>query len=103
MTLPGKRLLGAAAEISQTFLLPMQRLIKRYFNLPRREIGYLRFILESYDGLMFMRTLDASTGLVEVGYPPSRSADACGVLAALTRELAWRESSPPTGDEHGFC
>jgi hypothetical protein len=76
----------------------MQRLKKRYFYLPRREIGYLRFILESYDGLTFMSTLDASTGLVEIGYPPSRVADVRELLDALTRELGWRESQAPAVD-----
>ena len=28
---------------------------KRYFQMPRAEIGHLRFILESYDGLAFAR------------------------------------------------
>ena len=37
---------------------------KRYFRLPRAEIGHLRFILESYDGLAFARTLDSGSGLV---------------------------------------
>lgn len=96
-------LLVTPPKCYEPFIQPMQKLIKRYFNLSRHDIGYLRFILESYDGLMFMRTLDASTGLVEIGYPPSRLADVCGLLTALERELAWRESPPPTGDEHGFC
>ena len=48
---------------------------KRYFQMPRAEIGHLRFILESYDGLAFARTLDNQLALVEIAYPPSRRHD----------------------------
>ncbi len=39
---------------------------QRQFRLSRREIGYLRFLVEGYDGLLFMRTLDGrSAGTAE--------------------------------------
>ncbi len=60
---------------------------KRCYRLPPREIGYLRFVLEAYDGLAFARTLDARAGLVEIAWPPSRSADAEALLAALRLEI----------------
>jgi hypothetical protein len=74
---------------------PGQPFIKRYFCLPRAAIGYLRFILESYDGLAFARTLDAADGLVEIAVPPSRADDADTLLAALIAELGMREVEPP--------
>lgn len=69
---------------------------KRYYRLDRAAIGMLRFLLESYDGLAFMRTLDAREALVEVAYPPSRSRDAEALLAAFAAELGIAEvPSPP--------
>jgi hypothetical protein len=68
---------------------------KRYFLLPRTEIGHLRFILESYDGLAFARTLDRKIGLVEISYPDNRSEDAEGLLRALTAEIGMREVAAP--------
>jgi len=38
--------------------------IKRYYRIDRSEIHYLRFILEGYDGVAVMRTLDPQQGLV---------------------------------------
>jgi hypothetical protein len=70
-------------------------LAKRYFRLPRREIGYLRFILESYDGLAFVRTLDPQEALVEIAFPDSRRQDAGSLLSALIEELAMIETAPP--------
>lgn len=68
---------------------------KRYFMLPRAEIGQLRFILESYDGLAFARTLDKQNGLVEIAYPTSRSCDVDMLLKALTAELGLQEVAVP--------
>ena len=68
---------------------------KRYFLLPRAEIAHLRFILESYDGLAFARTLDSREGLVEIAYPATRKDDAGVLIAALCQEVALREVPPP--------
>ena len=68
---------------------------KRYYRLPRREIGYLRFILESYDGLAFMRTIDAGNGLVEIAWPPARTVDVEPLLAALEGEAGMVEVPAP--------
>ena len=59
---------------------------KRHFRLPPAEIAWLRFVLESYDGLAFVRTLDGRDGLVEIAFPPSRRKDAEALLASLCRE-----------------
>jgi hypothetical protein len=73
-------------------------LAKRYFRLSRREIGYLRFILESYDGLAFVRTLDPREALVEIAFPISRRQDAGRLLEALAEECAMVETAaPPSG------
>ncbi len=73
----------------------MNILAKRYFRLPRQEIGYLRFILESYDGLAFVRTLDPQEALVEIAFPASRRQDADALLRALVEELAMIETASP--------
>jgi Domain of unknown function (DUF4911) len=59
---------------------------KRSFHVPRQEIAYLRFIVEAYDGLLFLRTLDAATGMVEIAWPTSREEEAAALLAALAGE-----------------
>lgn len=68
-----------------------QYLEKRCFLLPRREICTLRFLLEGYDGLAFLRTLDAQQALVEIGWSPSRRVDALALLAALGGEISLQE------------
>ena len=68
---------------------------KRYFQMPRAEIGHLRFILESYDGLAFARTLDRQLALVEIAYPPSRVRDVETLLDALSEEVGLQEVAAP--------
>jgi len=40
------------------------------FHVDRREISYLRFTLESYDGMAAVTTLDPYTALIEVSIAP---------------------------------
>lgn len=68
---------------------------KRYFVVSRKDISTMRFILESYDGLMFMRTIDAKAGVIEVAYHPSRYEDAEDLLQALTIEVGLTPTDPP--------
>lgn len=68
---------------------------KRYFVVSRKDISTMRFILESYDGLMFMRTIDAKAGVIEVAYHPSRCEDAEDLLQALTIEVGLTPTDPP--------
>ena len=68
---------------------------KRYFQMPRAEIGHLRFILESYDGLAFARTLDNRLALVEIAYSPSRVNDVETLLEALVKEVGLQEVAAP--------
>jgi len=68
---------------------------KRYFQMPRAEIGHLRFSLESYDGLAFARTLDNQLALVEIAYPPSRRHDVEPLLEVLAVEIALQAVAAP--------
>lgn len=73
--------------------------IQRVFRMPPAEIGYLRFLLESYDGLGFVRTLDGRQALVEIAFSPSRRQDAEALLSALAAECAMAEVSALPPDE----
>jgi hypothetical protein len=68
---------------------------RRYFRLPPKEVGYLRFLLEGYDGLAFLRTIDGRQALVEVSYAPSLAKETVPLLAALEAEVGLTEIPPP--------
>ncbi len=54
-----------------------------YFRVDRKEICFFRFILEAYDGLAALRTLDPRQGIVAVHIAPGRDADFLDLLADL--------------------
>lgn len=74
---------------------PDGSMIKVCCQVDKRQIGYLRFTLESYDGLGFIRTLDASQGLIEIAWTVSREADVRALLAALANEVNMRPVPQP--------
>lgn len=59
---------------------------RRYRLAPAR-IGMLRFLAEGYDGILFLRTIEAATAVVELSWSQSCAADAEGILGALSAEL----------------
>ena len=67
----------------------------RRFRLKKEDIAYLKFILEGYQGLAIMRTLDATQGVVEVFIPPGAEGDMELILTGLARELGLREVAAP--------
>ncbi len=40
------------------------------FHVDRREISYLRWIMESYDGMAFLKTIDSRQALIELEISP---------------------------------
>lgn len=60
---------------------------RRRYRLAPARIGMLRFLVEGYDGILFLRTIEARTAVVELNWSESCAFDAAGILAALCAEL----------------
>jgi len=60
---------------------------RRRYGLAPKRIGMLRFLVEGYDGILFLRTIEASTAVVELIWSESCTAEATAILAALSAEL----------------
>jgi len=71
------------------------KFVVRCFALPAKEIGYLRFVLEGYDGLAQLRTLEPSQALVEIIYALSQHGLMASLLVALQDEIGLQEASFP--------
>jgi len=59
---------------------------KRVFRVDREEIGYLRFTLESYDGMAVVSTLDPHAALIEVLIAPGCEKGVMALLDSLRKE-----------------
>jgi len=60
----------------------------RYFQLASRDLVYMKFILEAYEGLCTMSTVDGKRGIVKVNYPLPFAEDVHDLMQALMGEIA---------------
>ena len=58
---------------------------KRIFQVDRKEIHYLRFTLESYDGMAVVSTIDPYLALIEVAIAPGCERWVYGLMNALEK------------------
>jgi hypothetical protein len=61
--------------------------IKKRYRVDRRKIAFIRFILEAYDGLAILTTLDSGTGLVEFQIAPGCEQDVAAILHDLKKDI----------------
>jgi len=60
---------------------------KRYYRIDRREVHYLKFILEGYAGVAVMRTLDSRRGLVVLHISPGCEREVDMIIDDLKRNM----------------
>jgi len=60
-------------------------------RLARKDIAYVKFILEGYDGLGVMRTLDPYTARVVIEYPKAQYDVLASLIDALKEERVVKE------------
>jgi hypothetical protein len=57
------------------------------YRVDRRQIAYLKFIVESYDNLALVTTLDAGDGIVQLQVPPGCEATVRALLSDLANAM----------------
>jgi len=68
--------------------------IKQVYRVDRKEISYLRFIFEGYDGIAVIKTIDAQKGIICIFIPPECKKDTEMVLTGLQKELLMERLDP---------
>ncbi len=61
---------------------------RRRFRVAIEHIGYVRMIVEGYDGLAVVVTPDSGVGIIEWWIAPGREDEATTLAAALERSVA---------------
>jgi len=61
--------------------------IKQRYRVDRREIAFIRFIIEAYDGLAVVTTLDPEAGLIEFQIAPGCEQDLETILQDLKQDI----------------
>jgi hypothetical protein len=67
----------------------------RRFRIAEAEVGYVRMIVEAYDGLAVVVTPDPAVSVIEWWIGPGREAEADRLAAALARETGLQPLDPP--------
>ncbi|HLO25052.1 MAG TPA: DUF4911 domain-containing protein [Geobacteraceae bacterium] len=84
----------------------MQASYKKFFRVDRRELAYLKFIIEAYDGLAVLSTVEREGAVVSVTSPSCQAAELNLLLEALSREIVMIETEPPnsaSAAQRGEC
>ena len=63
-------------------------MIFRYYKVRHRDMVYLKFILEAYEGMNVMSTVDNVAGIVRIAIMEGFEADMDGLLAELGRQVS---------------
>jgi hypothetical protein len=61
--------------------------ISLFIQIPPREIAYLTFVLESYEGVAAIRTVNPRKGIVELMVSPSYQEEIWEILKSLVEEF----------------
>jgi len=60
---------------------------KQFFRIHRNHICFVRFILEAYEGIALMRTIDAKKGIVEIMTAPGCDDEVDAILSDLRQSI----------------
>ena len=61
--------------------------VQKYLRVDRREISFLKFIIEAYDGVALLRTIDSETGIVVLHVSPGCENEIEAVITELKKEI----------------
>lgn len=62
-------------------------MICRYFKVLHRDMVFLKFILEAYEGMNVMSTVDNKAGIIRIAIMPGFDSDMDELLADLGRQV----------------
>jgi hypothetical protein len=64
--------------------------VKRYYRVDRREIAFIKFIFEAYDGIAGMRTIDPLKGIIKFHIAPGCEEQVDRILLDLKKKILIR-------------
>jgi hypothetical protein len=66
-------------------------LLEKYFKINRKDISYLKFVLEGYEGLALVTTVARYDSVVKVVIPPDFVFEVNNIVSALKEEIDFEE------------
>ena len=91
---------NSADSIDRTASCEGPAMICRSFKVAHRDMVFLKFILEAYEGMNVMSTVDNRVGIIRIAIMPGFVADMDQLLAELGRQVVmepveWHDEACP--------
>lgn len=67
------------------------KIVKKVLKLKRKDIAYVKFLFEGYEGLGIVTTIDNSEAVIEISMMPDFVSDINEILDALREEIMFQE------------
>ena len=65
-----------------------------YYRVDRREIAFLKFILEAYDGIGIIKTQDPARGVISIHIAPGCQKQVTEILQYLKKDILIEPLTP---------
>lgn len=69
----------------------------RIFRIERKDIAFLKFIIEAYEGIAVLTTLERDSGTVRLSIAPGCEQEVTAVLADLRQTMRMEPLGTPPG------
>ena len=70
-------------------------MIKKYFKLKRKDIAFVQFIIEGYEGMATVTTIDPHTAIIQISIIPDFISDMSAVIKDLKNKYKMEEINCP--------
>jgi hypothetical protein len=72
------------------------RPFKKFLKLNRKDISYVQFLIESYEGVAAVTTIDENVAIIKLSIMPDSVSDVDKILDSIRKEVDFTEerSSP---------
>jgi len=85
-----------SADMMRNGVINSDPMVCRYFKVAHCDMVFLKFILEAYEGMNVMSTVDNKAGIIRIAIMPGFVEDMDGLLAELGRQVTlepalWQE------------
>ncbi len=61
--------------------------IKQYYRVDQKEISFLKFIIEGYDNIGNITTIDSNTGIIVINIAPGCTEEVRPILNKLKKKM----------------
>ncbi len=70
--------------------------LKKYYRIDRARIAHVRFVLEAYEGIAIMTTVDPRRGGVRIAVAPGCQTELDGIMTDLKRKILIESLDSPS-------